>query len=205
MRVFHALPPLTARSVIPLSILRLVTLTPVLASPDYTFTLVPAAVYTQIEMHFSVIASTIPCMRPFLKAFNSGYMTTTMENCDPLGTHVGSSNKDSNNQSLRDNSAESYAMSSQVRSKRRSKAAEDLAALESLGPLRPDVPQNASSAQGETGIRRQSSGNGGKPEVHFADSNSFTSDGSDKMIIRKTVAYSVEQNRGSNASSWTQV
>jgi len=35
---------------------------------------------TQVVMHFSIMAATIPCMRPFLRAFDSGMgYSTTME------------------------------------------------------------------------------------------------------------------------------
>lgn len=37
-------------------------------------------VATQVVMHFSIMAATIPCMRPFLRAFDSGMgYSTTME------------------------------------------------------------------------------------------------------------------------------
>lgn len=41
---------------------------------------VNSIIATQVVMHFSIMAATIPCMRPFLRAFDSGMgYSTTME------------------------------------------------------------------------------------------------------------------------------
>lgn len=60
---------LTVPSLIPLSILRLVSLSHTLRSPDYTLRLADSEIWTQIELHYNVVAATIPCLRPFLRAF----------------------------------------------------------------------------------------------------------------------------------------
>lgn len=85
---------LTRYSIIAVAILRLIYLKHALSSTDYAFKIVPAEVLTQIEMHYSLIAATIPCMRPFLKAFNTGYLSTSAGQID----HLASSRRDSRRQ-----------------------------------------------------------------------------------------------------------
>jgi hypothetical protein len=43
-----------------------------------------AVIFAQVEMHYSLIAATIPCARPFLKALNTGYMATAADQVDPV-------------------------------------------------------------------------------------------------------------------------
>ncbi|PGH16039.1 hypothetical protein AJ79_02019 [Helicocarpus griseus UAMH5409] len=38
------------------------------------FALVPATLCTQIELHLGLMAATIPCLKPFMRAANTGYM-----------------------------------------------------------------------------------------------------------------------------------
>jgi hypothetical protein len=68
--------------VIPVAILRLVNLKNTSNSTDYTWDLVLAIVLAQVEMHFCLISSTIPCLRPFLKALDTGYLATQAAQVD---------------------------------------------------------------------------------------------------------------------------
>ena len=70
--------------IIPLAVARIQNLNVAANSTDYTFDVVLALVYAQVEMHYSLIAATIPCARPFLKALNTGYMATTADQVDPV-------------------------------------------------------------------------------------------------------------------------
>jgi hypothetical protein len=68
--------------IIPVAILRLVNLNHDSGSTDYSWDIVLAVVLAQVEMHFSLIASTIPCLRPFLKALDTGYLATQAAQVD---------------------------------------------------------------------------------------------------------------------------
>jgi hypothetical protein len=69
--------------IIPLAIARIQNLNMAGNSTDYTFDVVLAVVFSQVEMHYSLIAATIPCARPFLKALNTGYLATAADQVDP--------------------------------------------------------------------------------------------------------------------------
>jgi hypothetical protein len=62
--------------IIPTAIIRVANLYKTLGSTDYTWDLVLPVVLEQVEMHFSLIAATIPCLRPFLSVWNTGYLAT---------------------------------------------------------------------------------------------------------------------------------
>jgi hypothetical protein len=62
--------------VIPTAIIRVVNLNNKSGSLDYTWDIVLPVVLEQVEMHFSLIAATIPCLRPFLSVWNTGYLAT---------------------------------------------------------------------------------------------------------------------------------
>lgn len=50
---------------------------------DFTFSYVDAEIHGQLEMSFNVIAATIPCLRIFLKGWNTSFITTTLKEIDP--------------------------------------------------------------------------------------------------------------------------
>lgn len=43
----------------------------------------PPETLTQLEMHFSVIATTLPCLRLFLRAWNTSFMDMRLQELDP--------------------------------------------------------------------------------------------------------------------------
>lgn len=61
--------------IIPLILVRVIELIWISDSRDWTFDAVRVIVFTQFEMHFSLISATLPCTRPFLKAASSGMWT----------------------------------------------------------------------------------------------------------------------------------
>jgi hypothetical protein len=61
----------SSRIIIP-TIFRLYYLSDAITGPDPTIDSVNSIITTQIVMHFSIMAATIPCIRPFLRAFDSG-------------------------------------------------------------------------------------------------------------------------------------
>ena len=113
-------------------------------------------------MHYSLIAATIPCMRIFLQNFTTGYLGTTADQLDPTATQAAT--KGSN----------SYMMSS-MRSRR----------LDANSSDRTDKPI------GERNLKLRPDGGMTTSRVVHTDNatetGSITSDGSDKIIVRKTV------------------
>jgi hypothetical protein len=60
-------------SVIVITIVRVTYLNGSLRSPDPTLSTVNAALCTQVLLHYSLIAATIPCLKPFVISFNTGW------------------------------------------------------------------------------------------------------------------------------------
>lgn len=63
------------------TVLRLVSISR-LSGNDFTWTYVTPEVYTQLELHYSLIAATIPCLRIFLKAWNTSFLAMGLEDLD---------------------------------------------------------------------------------------------------------------------------
>ena len=66
----------------PVTIVRLVYLADVNAN-DFSLSYVLPETLTQLEMHFSVIATTLPCLRLFLRAWNTSFMDMRLQELDP--------------------------------------------------------------------------------------------------------------------------
>ncbi|KAK5118989.1 hypothetical protein LTR62_000200 [Meristemomyces frigidus] len=77
--------------VLPITILHLVSLSNVNAN-DISFTYVLPDVLTQVELHSNLIATTLPCLRLFLTAWNTSFMNIGLEEIDPqaFAEHVTS-------------------------------------------------------------------------------------------------------------------
>jgi len=130
---------------------------------DLPWAFVAPTIYTQVEMNYSLIAATIPCMRIFLKNFSTGYLGTTADQVDPTLTMKATKGSDS------------YAMSS-VRSRH--------------------ITQNTTSSSGRSGRGKMRDadwrGDGAATlsrivHPHTPADSVDSDDGSDKIIIRKTV------------------
>lgn len=63
------------------TVLRLVALS-TLSGHDFTWAYVVPEIYTQLEMHYSLIAATIPCLRIFLKAWHTRFLNMALEELD---------------------------------------------------------------------------------------------------------------------------
>ncbi|KAJ9640331.1 hypothetical protein H2199_005870 [Coniosporium tulheliwenetii] len=156
--------------VIVLSTLRLLALHDAMTSTDYTFDLVLAAVYTQLEMHACLVSATVPCMRPFLKAFDTGYWGTTIAQVDPTASTTKGS------------AGSGYALQSKSSGARMQMESHTMTVDIPMGNLRPEPVDHSTRIEHIEFQKKDGQ----------SDNGSLTSHGSDKMIIRKTVAYSVE-------------
>lgn len=63
------------------TVLRLVSLSS-LDGDNFTWTYVIPEVYTQLEMHYNLIAATIPCLRIFLRAWHTRFLNMALEELD---------------------------------------------------------------------------------------------------------------------------
>jgi hypothetical protein len=75
------------------TIFRLVALVKANRGVDRTFDMTLPAVLTQLEMHFTVLAATIPILRNPLTKLNSGYLNTTLEQMDPAASAAYASSR----------------------------------------------------------------------------------------------------------------
>ncbi|EFQ98518.1 hypothetical protein MGYG_01545 [Nannizzia gypsea CBS 118893] len=59
--------------VVGFSIFRLTTINGAVDLQDPTLSMVPYVIWTEILLHYSIMAATIPCLKPFFIAFNTGW------------------------------------------------------------------------------------------------------------------------------------
>ena len=126
--------------------------------------------YASIEMHYSLIAATIPCMRIFLKNFTTGWLGTTADQVDHTATLDAT--KGSNSYAL-------SSMSSHARNRH----------LDSRSHFRSEKGDGHGDGDGELKLRGDDAINITQvthPD-NITETGSNTSDGSDRIIIRKTV------------------
>jgi len=196
---------------VPLAILRIINLNQNAHSKDYTFDIVPAIVFAQVEMHFGLIAATIPCLRPFLNAINTGYISTQANQVDRaiheesndssyvMQSTTSSKGRASLKNSLGRNSLGGNSLSRNslgknslgMLSPRASLAT--LARLQGHDPQSLQLPPHLESADEHPTLDPFS--NPTSTTVQHGDQRSMrslTSDGSDRNIIRKTVEYDVK-------------
>ncbi|KAG9563527.1 hypothetical protein KCU79_g5668, partial [Aureobasidium melanogenum] len=75
------------------TIFRLLALVKANRGVDRTFDMTVPVVLTQLEMHFTVLAATIPILRNPLTKLNSGYLNTTLEQMDPVASAAYASSR----------------------------------------------------------------------------------------------------------------
>jgi len=63
-------------------------------SPDYTFNAVNYNIVTQCVLSVCITTACIPCLKPFLDSFDSGFMGISFKNRLPGGSHSQSRNRD---------------------------------------------------------------------------------------------------------------
>jgi hypothetical protein len=154
------------------------------------------AIFTEIEIHYSLMAATIPCIHVFLKNLKTGYLSTTAEQYGADSSRGGTTTNDS------------YAMCS-VSAGKTTNANEHLDMSEKTnhmelktasGPILTDnngdshgtcsKPKEAVVTDGGWEIRPFGCGGSTTTKIahsiHASD-GSVTSDGSDRIIIKKTV------------------
>ncbi|KAI9803961.1 MAG: hypothetical protein M1833_000242 [Piccolia ochrophora] len=150
--------------VIATTILRIIYLRTGLESDDMTFDLVTGTILSQVDMHYSLMAATIPCMKPFVKAFNTGYYTHTPDQAGGSQYGYGSAYAKDTNYALQ--SVSSQTGPAPDRASRKMK-------------IRPDAQDAVTVIETD----KENS----KPE----EAGSVTTHGSDKMMIRRTVGWNV--------------
>ena len=141
-----------------LTIFRLLALVKANRGTDRTFDMTLPAVLTQLEMHFTVLAATIPILRNPLTKLNSGYLNTTLEQMDPAASAAYASSRSGGS-----GKEASFVLSHMTGSKRR-------------------VDGMVEQREGE-GI--ETIAEGGSDAVN--EGQSVLSEGSDKIMIKRTV------------------
>jgi hypothetical protein len=176
--------------IIPLALVRIFHLNNISKSTNWPFDVVMPIVFAQLEMHFSLIAANVPCLRLFLKAANTGYLATQAVQVD-RAIH-----DEENNDS-------SYAMTSKAsRLSRRSFRKNSLAILSPRTSL-----ATISRLQGHDEVAVQLSAHLEATEeypvldpsshptlttIRHQDQRSLNSDVSDRNFIKKTVEYDIQ-------------
>ncbi|KAM0718088.1 hypothetical protein Q7P37_006420 [Cladosporium fusiforme] len=171
-----------------------------LSSDNQTLTGVIATICRQTEIFYAIMASTIPCLRPFLASFFTGFGAMGGETVI-AGSQVGNS---------REKSGQTYAMGSMQsaesesrRSKRRSRHQNNrrqapLPQSNSSPRLDRDLDNFGNDAQNHAMVttmtnsdaHQDASSRGG------VDASSITSNESTRMIIKKEVQWHVDSERG---------
>ena len=95
-------------------IVRLVSLQDNSNARDFTWAFTMPALWAQLEMHLSIIAATIPCLRIFLKSFNTGYFGMALEQLDPTGTVLATKGDSYNLSKLKSGGSDSNPTQAQV-------------------------------------------------------------------------------------------
>ena len=139
------------------TIFRLLALVKANKGVDRTLDMTLPAVLTQLEMHFTVLAATIPILRNPLTKLNSGYLNTTLERMDPVASAAYASSRSGSS-----GKGASFALSHVTGSKRQ---------------------VDAIAEQREEGI--ETIAEGGSDAIE--EGQSVMSEGSDQIMIKRTV------------------
>lgn len=152
-----------------------------LSSSDPTLYGAIPAVITQLEIYYSILSATIPCLRPFLAGFVTNYGAMGGETVIG-GSHIGTSSR---NGAMK--SKGSFAMTSMLSTGRDATSRKhEKSAMRSTnrdvmdeGMFRPDQGHNESNVTHNAPRRGH-------------DASSISSNESTKMIIKKEVQYQVD-------------
>lgn len=151
---------------------RILYLQTVLADPDATYSSVNLIIVTMVVLHYSLMAATFPCLKPFLAAFDKELMHTS-KLTSPLG---GASY--SRSRRTQDRGYELHSVEKRLGHLSRTDA--------DLGLY--DIDRAAGRSR--TNVERVAAAVGGRERPNM-DDRSTESDGSDVMIIRKTQEWHV--------------
>ena len=136
------------------------------------FAIVPALVWQQIELCWSLLSASIPNLKSFLKTFNSGFGLDADYNTDGYGMRAYS---------------DAYQMESLKSKGNAPQKGGDLTQREfEYKNFRPDFAECSTTVQHENG-----NANRGQ-----RDASSITSTGSQSQIIRKDIQYNIRYEQG---------
>jgi hypothetical protein len=182
--------------VIAATIARLFYIIPIYPARNFTFDTVNAEVMNQIVLSFSITTACIPCLKPFLDAFDSGRMAVMVDSSG----RIGGSHSESKSYPLRDLSYVKNLGYGNNKSMVTS-------GIDRRGDDR-DMDINEAVRYGPNGRRQPSQTRGGngaipnsgtaypineKEEISATDNGSVASSSkSDQMIIKKNVSYTVQ-------------
>ena len=197
--------------VVTAAIIRVAYLNGALSSSNPFLDLVPVAIATQVELHYSLMAATVPCMKPFVISFNTSwgthvprgtsYALSNMSNGHHGGGGGGSNSRSRNRSKLLGSKQRSqddeYVPAHQVvkeasrnhsvgggHSQTRGSAGANIGVAMSIDQkLRPEKIGHSTFVGPERRLR--------------SDSASLETEGSQQMIIRKTEDYTVQYDNGS--------
>jgi hypothetical protein len=141
---------------------------------------VATTICRQTEIFYAIMASTIPCLRPFLASFFTGFGAMGTETVI-AGSQVGHSREKSGYALGSMESSQSAAR----REKRKSRGAQQRERERELDNFGIES-QNRAHVSHDTGSSRRTA----------ADASSITSNDSTKMIIKKEVVWQVDSEQG---------
>lgn len=153
--------------------------------------LVGAAVWAQIELHYSNVAATVPCLKPFMSAVSTNYGATEPA---ALTTSAGGSKAYGSSGSRHRRKGSTYALGSMSREKSTTQGGSKpgIFRMAKRGPYKMNSEtfgeETPSTGHGHMVVQQ------GKARH---DSNSIGSNDSRKMIIKKEVNIRVERDGSS--------
>lgn len=174
-----------------------------LSSTNETLDGVPTTICRQTEIFYAIMASTIPCLRPFLASFFTGFGAMGGETVI-AGSQVGNSGSNSREKSA-------YALGSMQSADSATRRGENAPAKEKRrsrsglvvmrgGRGSRDLDNFGNDAQNQAHISHDTTGSSSRTAVPAAgDAASIASNESTKMIITKEVQWHVDSERGSMA------
>lgn len=167
-----------------------------LTSTNQSLTGVIATICRQTEIFYAIMASTIPCLRPFLASFFTGFGAMGGETII-AGSQVGNSREKSGHTYALGSmqSAESEARRSKRRSRRQDRRAPALPATDSPR-LDRDLDNFGNDSQNQATITTTSTSDLRDSRTIAPDASSITSNDSTRMIIKKEVQWHVDSEQG---------
>lgn len=154
---------------------RIVYLKDILADPDPTYNGVYIIIATQVVLHYSLMAATFPCLKPFLAAFDKELLDTSKLQ-SPMG-----GNSYYRSRRTQDKGYELHSVDKEISHLSRANSNFRLHNIDhAIGTTQTNVERTVEAAAA--------------PQQHerlYIDARSTESDGSDVMIIRKTQEWHV--------------
>lgn len=163
---------------------------PAIQSLNPTLAFIEPYIWAECAMHYSLIACTVFCLRPFMMAVSTSYGTAGDENLTSSGGHGSKSRTNAYGSNTRSGN-NSYALKSMPRSFRKGAGVGDVSLLSTTSAtgerlddyLHAESRQKATVSSTVEASRRKHAGH---------DGSSVGSNESTKMIIRKDVQYTVQ-------------